>query len=233
MRIAQKLIVLLYVCSFSSSLAVECGGQSYYTLFRTDPPAGGGTPMNKIDYVDASNEDHEEPTDGIRASPSGDISSSDLELGNDGSIAQNVGMFFDSLNIPAGATIDSAFIQFEVDNTSINDPLSVIIRCQEGSTPAVFVQVDNNILNRDKTETGVTWTLTGGTWSPAGNQGPDQRTPNFAAALQETIDNPSYVQGDPIVVFIMNNGGGEREAESWDGTGTFTGAPYIHVYWTE
>lgn len=223
----------LILCLLLSS-ALQGVGQSYYSLFRPKPPTGGGgTPVDRIDYVDASNEDHEEPTTGVRNGPSGDINSSDLELGNDGSIAQNVGMFFDSLNIPAGATIDSVFIQFEVDNTSINDPLSVVIRCQEGTTPAVFVQETNNILGRDKTETGVTWTLTGGTWSPVGNQGPDQRTPNFAAALQETVDNPSYVQGDPIVVFIMNNGGGEREAESWDGTGTGTGSPWIHVYWTE
>lgn len=204
-------------------------GAQYYGQFRYKPAAGGGTPMSKCDWVDASNEDHEEPITGIRNSPSGDISSSDLELGNDGSIAQNLGMYFDSLNIPAGATIDSVFIQFEVDNTSINDPLSVVIRCQEGAAPAVFVQETNNILNRDKTETGVTWTLTGGSWSPVGNHGPNQRTPNFAAALQETIDNPAYVQGHPIVVFIMNNGGGEREAESWDGDA----APYICVYWTE
>lgn len=224
MRVAILIFIALY--------CLPLWGQ-YYAQFRYQPAATGGTPMSKCDYVDASNEDHEEPTDGVANSPSGSINSSDLEIGNDGSIAQNFGMFFDSLNIPAGAIIDSVFIQFEVDNTSRSDPLSVVIRCQEGATPAVFVESDYDIFNRDKTETGVTWTLTGGTWSPVGNQGPDQRTVNFAAALQETIDNPSYSQGDPIVVFIMNNGGGEREAESWDGTGTGTGSPYICVYWTE
>lgn len=213
--------------------AIPLWGQ-YYGQFRYVPAAGGGgTPMSKCDYVDASNEDHEEPTTGVRKSPSGDVNSSDLEIGNDGSIAQNIGMYFDSLGIPAGATIDSCFIQFEVDNTSINDPLTVNIQGQVGSTPAVFVQATNNILSRPKTTASVAWTLTGGTWSPVGNQGPDQRTPNFASVLQEIVDHPSYTSTDPIVIFLMNNGGGEREAESWDGTGTGTGSPYICVYWTE
>lgn len=209
--------------------ALPLWGQ-YYGQFRYVPAAGGGgTPMSKCDWVDESDEDDEEASDGTRSGSVGDIMSSDLELGNDGSVLQNIGMYFDSLNIPATATIDSVFIQFTVDNTSISDPCSVRIYCQEGSTPAKFSEVTNGILGRDWTEAFTTWTLTGGSWSPVGNSGADQRTPNFATALQETIDNPSYSQGDPIVV-IIEGVQGEREAESFDGSG---GPPYICVYWTE
>lgn len=215
--------MLLWACAVSTS------AQSYYGSFRSHKAATGGTPKSARDYVDASNEDHEEKTDGTASGSVGDITSSDLELGNDGSVAQNFGVYFDSLNIAAGATIDSAFIQFTVDNTSISDPLVVDIYAQEGSTPAVFAEVTNNILNRDRTETKVTWTLTGGTWSPVGNAGPDQRTPNLASIIQEAVDNGSYSQGDPIVILFWNTDGGERECESFDGTA----APWIDVYWKE
>lgn len=226
MGFKRSFLIVLIVVGFAS-LGV---GQSYYYLFRPKPPTGGGgTPVDRIDYVDATNEDYEEPTDGIRATPSGSLGSSDLEIGNDGNIAQNVGMYFDSLAIPAGATIDSCFIQFAVDNTSINDPLTVNIQGQVGAAPSVFDEVDNDILNRPKTTASVVWTLTGGTWSPTGNAGPDQRTPDFASVVQEIVNDPSYASTHPIVIFIMNNGGGEREAESFDGTY----APWIHVYWTE
>jgi len=202
----------------------------YYAQFRFKPAAGGGTPMSRCDEVDASNEDYEEGVDGGGTGSVGDIASSDLEIGNDGSTPQNVGMLFDGFTIPAGAQIDSAFVQFTVDNTSIVDPLVVEIYAEEGSNPAVFNTPDNNILSRDWTEAFVTWTLTGQSWTPVGNAGPNQRTPNLATIIQEAVDNPSYASGHNFVIIVHQTGSsGEREAESFDGDA----APEICIYWKE
>lgn len=228
MGFKRSFLIVLIVVGFAS-LGV---GQSYYYLFRPKPTTGGGgTPVSYCDRVNAEEHDQEEVTNGTAQS----MNSSDLEIGNDAGTPQNVGMWFSGFNIPAGATIDSAFVQFAVDNTSINDPLDVRIFGQEGSNPAVFVETDNDILNRDWTETFVGWTLTGGTWSPVHNQGPDQKTPNIASVIQEIVDNPSYAQGNNFVIIVSNynDAAGEREAESWDGDDGDNLGPQLCVYWTE
>lgn len=154
-------------------------------------------------------------------------SSTDLELGNNAGQQQAVGIYFSGLNIPAGATINSATVQFGVDNTAIIDPLVVHIYCQEGATPVDFTS--QSIGARDATESFTVWTLTGGTWSPVGNAGPDQLSADFATTLQETVDHPSYTTGDPIVVFFLATDSGEREAESANGDAPF---PEICVNYT-
>lgn len=220
MRSSSFLIV--FMVGFAWSLS----GQSYYSMFWQKPAtSSGGTPMSKCDWVDATEEDGEEESDGSSMSNN----SSDLELGNEGSTLQNFGMYFDSLNIPAGATIDSVYVQFTSDNDSTDDPCGVNIYCQEGSTPSTFDESDDDILDRDWTEAFVSWDCGDPEgWDPPGTAGADQRTPNFKTALQETIDHASYTQGDPIVV-IVEGVQGEREAESFDGTA----APWICVWWTE
>lgn len=211
-------VVLFIVCLLVSVL--DCPGQSYYRAFRPPPPATGGTPVDVCKQITLGVEDAEEdqPFPGSVSN-----SSSDLELGNDNGQPQTVGIYFSGLNIPAGATINSAKVQFGVDNTSINDPLAVRIYCQEGAAPANFsAGGTGNLSSRDWTESFVTWTLTGGSWSPVGNAGPDQLSADFASVLQEVVDNPSYVSTHAIVVFFEETGdGGERECESADGDAPF------------
>lgn len=227
MDFRSSFLIVFMVVAF----ALQGEGQSYYSLFRPKPPTGGGgTPGSGCDRVNAEEHDQEEITDGQAQS----MNSSDLEIGNDGSERQNFGMYFNNFSIPAGATIDSAFVQFAVDNESIDDPLDVRIFGQEGSTPGVFTEDDNDILNRDWTETYVGWTLTGESWEPEHNQGPNQRTPNLASVIQEIVDNPSYSQGDPFVIIVSNynDADGEREAESYDGDDGDLYGPEICIYWT-
>jgi hypothetical protein len=62
--------------------------------------------------------------DDAEEDPNGDISrgSSDLELIKDGSNEQILGLRFAGLNIPQGAQILNARIQFTVDQTDDEDP---------------------------------------------------------------------------------------------------------------
>ena len=63
--------------------------------------------------VAASSDDAEE-----RASGNVSLTSSDLELVNDKSSDQTVGIRFNGVNIPPGATIVNAYVQFQADETS-------------------------------------------------------------------------------------------------------------------
>jgi hypothetical protein len=78
--------------------------------------------------VGASSDHAEEPTSRER-SPT----SSDLELVNDGSVTQTVGLRFAGHAIPAGATITNAYIQFAADESQ-SEPTALTSRAQAGTT---------------------------------------------------------------------------------------------------
>lgn len=184
----------------------------YYGQFKYKP-AGGGTPVEVCAFVTDANSDAEE---GLPGPGSVNAGSSDLEISYDNSQLQAFAVRFTGMNIPAGATITEANIQFTVDNTSINDPCSVDIYGVEGTNKGDFSAESNGeITNLDWTEASLTWTLTGGSWSPAGNKGPDQLTPNFSSVVQEIVDHPSY-QSTWAIVIVFDGVEGERECESTD-----------------
>jgi len=84
------------------------------------------------------------------------LSSSDLELTQDGNKQQIVGLHFSSLNIPKNATITKAYLQFEVDETS-SEATSLIIHGEKSTDALTFTSSSNNISARSKTSASVTW----------------------------------------------------------------------------
>ena len=82
--------------------------------------------------VSAGNDDAEE-----RSSGSMYRTSSDLELVDDGSRRQTVGMRFNSVGISQGATILNAYLQFQVDETNSGSVL-VEIRGQDDDNATTF-----------------------------------------------------------------------------------------------
>src|SRR5690606_7687767 len=79
----------------------------------------------------------------------------DLDLGNDGPsnalIRQVVGVRFQGLTIPRGATITKAYIQFTVDENDRSVPHSVLVEGQGSDNPATFATTNNNISTRPRT----------------------------------------------------------------------------------
>ena len=55
--------------------------------------------------------------------------------------------------------------------------------------------------------------------------GPEQRTPDLAAVLQEIVDHPGWAAGNALAILIT--GSGERVAESYNGLPA--AAPLLHV----
>ncbi|MBU6339907.1 MAG: DUF839 domain-containing protein [Bacteroidetes bacterium] len=151
-----------------------------------------------------------------------DAGSSDLELGTEtaGNIdPQLVGVRFTDVNIPKNAWILSAYLQFEVDNTSKNtDPCNLWIKAQDSDNPLTFEIAPFNLSKRPTLPDSIYWSVPSGSWSTIGANGPDQRSANIARLVQALVNRDGWASGNAMAFFIQ--GTGLREAESYDGTAT-------------
>jgi len=162
--------------------------------------------------VSANNDDAEE-----RVS-NGDMSrgSSDLELGHDGSVQQIVGMRFRSVNIPQGASINSAYIEFEVDETD-SGTTNLVIYGEDEDSPNQFENNDDNISERTKTSASVDWTP-----SAWGSRNDLHQTSDIAAIIQEIVNRSGWSANNNMVIIIEAGTGCssstcQRTAESHNG----------------
>lgn len=176
-------------------------------------PSGGSVAVR----VTASADDAEEDLSGSMS-----LGSSDLELISDGGSDQTVGMRFGSVDIPAGATVSLATIQFQVDESD-SGATNLIFHAEAAANPQSFTSSSGDISSRGLTTASTTWAPP--PWSGPGSAGPDQKTPDLAAIIQEIVDRPGWASGNAIVIIVSGNG--ERTAESYDGDQQ--GAPLLEI----
>jgi PKD repeat protein len=167
--------------------------------------------------VAASSDDAEQKT----SSGSVSLSSSDLELTTESSV-QIVGMRFAALAVPRAATIVNAYVQFKVDEAG-STATSLTVQAQAADNAPTFTTATGNISGRARTAAAVPWAPVA--WPTVGAAGPDQRTPNLAAVVQEVVGRAGWASGNSLVILI--SGTGKRVAESYNGDKA--GAPLLHV----
>lgn len=177
--------------------------------------------------INASTDDAEEQ--GLNGNNPGrmDITSTDLELVRDGGDGdQFVGLRFTNINIPKNAIIDSAFIQFTVDeinsgNTSVN------ITTEDSDNPSTFTSANNNISNRATNAQSVFWNNIPA-WNTAQVATNNQLTPDISSLVKNIIARSGWASGNAISFIIT--GTGERTAESYDGGSSES--PELIVYYS-
>jgi hypothetical protein len=157
--------------------------------------------------ISGGNDDIEESATGIM-----DQGSSDLELVTESTI-QKVGLRFTGLEIPAGASIESAYIQFAVDEVS-SGSCSLSIRGHNADNSEPFTTADFNVSGRSVTSAVVTWAPP--VWPTVGAAGPDQKTPDLSSIIQEIVNRPGYTSGSAVSIIIT--GTGKRVAEAYEGS---------------
>lgn len=161
-----------------------------------------------------------------------DLTSSDLELGDEGGggDTQAIGIRFQNVRIPAGSTISSATIQFTVDEAD-DEPTSLLIYGELSADPAAYGSDAGNITSRKKTTAFVEWNNIP-EWNAAsiGSAGPDQLTPDLSAIVQEIIGQPGWRANNAMAFIILPNPGGERTAEAFEGSAAT--APLLHIDYT-
>ncbi|XCN71800.1 MAG: CehA/McbA family metallohydrolase [Candidatus Electrothrix aestuarii] len=155
------------------------------------------------------------------------MNSSDLELVYDGSKGnQYVGLRFTGLNIPQGATITSASIQFTVDETNTGTT-NLTIKAEDTDDAAAFTTSSYNVSNRTTTSEYVSWSPA--SWTSVGAAGADQKTPDLSDVVQEVVDRTGWSSGNDMVFIIT--GTGERTAESYNGSSS--NAALLEITYTE
>ncbi len=164
--------------------------------------------------------------DDAEEASNGDVSlgSSDLELVEDSS-SQTVGLRFRKVPVNRGAKIKTAFIQFEVDEPS-NAPAELTITGDNSwGNAAKFKARADNLSERKRTKAEVIWRPK--PWIREDEAGPEQRTPDLAAVLQEMIDHPDWKTGNSVAFLI--EGTGSHVAKSRDKSKTGAARLYFDI----
>ncbi|MCH8043128.1 MAG: PQQ-binding-like beta-propeller repeat protein [Planctomycetes bacterium] len=139
------------------------------------------------------------------------LTSSDLELVEDIG-KQQIGLRFRNIQLPRGAKIEKAAIQFTTDARS-RDKTELKIYAEAADNAAAFEASSKNISSRATTAAVVRWKPK--PWSDPGETGPEQRTPDLSALLKEVVNRKGWKPGGSLVFII--EGKGRRIAKSFDG----------------
>jgi PKD repeat protein len=133
-------------------------------------------------------------------------------------------MRWTALAIPPGATITAAWVQFAA-KAAQSEATTLTLRGQAADNPPAFTTTAGNISTRPRTAAATAWAPVA--WL-AGEAGPNQRTPDLSAVIQEIVGRPGWASGNALALIVT--GTGHRTAYSWDGKAA--GAPLLHVEYT-
>ncbi len=170
----------------------------------------GVTSQTVSSRIASGSDDVEEEPDGSMYS-----NSSDIELVYDGYVdgIQTVGLRFRDLNIPQGATITSAYVQFTCDERD-SDNCRLTIEGHDADNSPAFSSRRYDVSSRSTTNAYVNWNPPA--WRRVGDAGSAQRTPDISSIVQEIVSRSGYRQSSAITIII--SGSGQRTAESYEGS---------------
>jgi hypothetical protein len=150
------------------------------------------------------------------------LTSTDLEMVNDDSWHggdQMIGIRFQNVGIPQGATILSAYLEFATDEAD-SVFTTIDIQAQDNDDAVTFSTTAYNISSRPSTLTSVSWTIND--WSTIGKL---RTSPDLTAVVQEVVDRSGWTANNSMAFLIT--GSGVRTTESFDGNPA--SAPLLHV----
>lgn len=159
-------------------------------------------------YIQTSADDAEERPGGTVSLTSSDIELiSDIDIGD-----QTVGLRFADFDLPQGAEIAEAYIQFGTDDETSSGFSNLTVRAENTDDAAPFTATNYNLSNRNLTDNAVSW-LPGG-WLTAGERGQQQRTPDLKDLVQEVVNRPGWSAGNAMSFSFT--GSGRRIAAAYD-----------------
>jgi len=176
------------------------------TLGESGPPPPPPPPFFNLPISSGAN-DADETQGGTVNRNTGDI-----ELGTGSSAPATAALRFTGVQIPNGATIANAQVQFRADETG-KKVTNLTIRAERADNSAPIATTNFNITSRTRTTASVTWVPPA--WQTVGAAGSGQLTPNLASVVQEVVDRPGWAAGNALTVIF--NGTGRRTAESFEG----------------
>ncbi|MCK5903696.1 MAG: hypothetical protein KAG86_00315, partial [Gammaproteobacteria bacterium] len=165
----------------------------------------------------AKKDDAEEFREGSAKHKKTQYGSSDLELTIENGEKKFVGLRFRYIKIPQGATINSAYIQFQTDEVSTGATQQIQIYTERSDNAPQFERISENIANRDRTGGHINWLPP--KWHTVGERGSAQKTPNLKNLVKKVIDRNGWSSGNSIVFLLKGknnvNQNGKRVAEAY------------------
>lgn len=182
----------------------------------TATPSGTQSSIN-VRITQGADDVEERASDGVVYSDS-----SDLELGDDPATLgeQTMGLRFPNVQIPQGATITNAYIEFETDETGSTATNATFWAQASDNAPAFSVST-YDVSSRTKTATSATWSNIPA-WATVSQK---HQTPNLSSLVQEIVSRSGWNSGNSIV--FISSGSGTRTAEAYEGEPA--NAPLLHV----
>lgn len=135
------------------------------------------------------------------------LDSTDLEFVLDKK-AQIVGMRFDGLEIPNGARVEEAYIQFAVDEET-KDDTELVIYGEDVDNAEPFDSDDRNISRRPRTAERVGWRPV--EWKKGGQP----RTSDLSSIVTSIVSRSGWKSGNAMAFII--GGRGKRVATAYEG----------------
>ncbi len=156
--------------------------------------------------------------------------SSDLEMPYENAgkgSPQVVGLRYVEVEVPKGANITNAFVEFACDETKDGSlPVSLLITGELNPDPPTFT---TDIIGRTRTTAQVVWDPAN--WTAAGQL---DRTSDISSIITEIVNQDGWASGNALVLIIADNPNkpsqGLRCAEAFDGDATL--APLLHIEFT-
>ncbi len=139
------------------------------------------------------------------------LTNADLELVVKGGDVQQVGLRFTNVQIPANASIESAYVQFGANGVSTG-PVLLTIKAQDSANPPTFAFGAGNISNRPIGNQAVSWSPAD--WTIDNEAGLAQQAV-VTTLVQEAVLRSGWAPGNAIVLIFT--GSGTRVANAIDG----------------
>jgi hypothetical protein len=198
-------------------LTADDGASSSFDELTVHVTTGGTFTLDVP--VAAGSDDAEQLTSG-----SVNITSTDLDMMVDGTTPQSaIGLRFPNVTVPPGATIQSAYVQFRVDEAG-STPTQLLVQGQAADNAPTFTTQKNNITSRARTVASASWNPAA--WPTLLAHGADQQTSDLGPIVQELVLRPGWVNGNAMALVIT--GSGQRVADSLEGAF----APVLHLVYS-
>ena len=146
-------------------------------------------------------------------------SGADLELGED-SAPQIVGLRFSNVQIPRGAAITFAYVEFTADETH-SGTTNLTFHGEASNNAAPFDDNDYHLSSRPKTSASSAWNNV----PPWTTIHATYQSADLSPIVQEIVNRDGWSPGNALAIYVT--GSGRRTAESYDGEPTM--APILHV----
>jgi hypothetical protein len=147
---------------------------------------------------------------------------------NAGSIRSGVGLWR-NVNIPQGATIESAYIELTARTNRFADTVNLKITGAAADVPEPILT--NSAWNAvARTTAEVLWSAV-----PDFTQDAVYQTPELKTIIQEIVNRTGWASGNPLQLFIEDNGSTEAsntDRFGWSFDGDSAKAPRLVIKWT-